>query len=1326
VRWGKFCFLGYQNLLLLFFLTSLVHTKDFYSRNYFPVLAEGNYLWLGTEKGLFNFNFQTQRWEKFTCEDGLVSNKINDLAVRKDELWVATPEGVCKWEARYQKWEVYQGSEYLPSDKVSCLDCDEDTVFIGTDEGVSYLELEDNKWTIYTTEDGLIDNKVRACLLDGDEVWIGTSSGISLFHLEFRTFENFTIKEGLLSNQIKEIKKYHQIIWVVTDKGISLYDLKLKNWTSLSLKEELKGTKIIAIRGSGTLVWILTDKALYYYEPLQQLTYPFPYFEELSQLRVVDFEVTKDKIFFATNEGVYSFTRATRSFDTPQTKKDGLLGNKLEAVFFRQGMLFTLLAEGLSWYEVERQIWWSKLFQDFEKKHQPKEEAKIYLNERGLNFKWLPRLISTHTGEYEIRTRSEGNKLKPEFSLHSGNFLELLTGGKLSSFFKYDFYSPTNTELTGEIRYEGTKEAKLKEIVVGNDLDYVFLESQLLDEVNFTGLQNKWQGKWIKFALAAGLENGEYYKEIFKELGEKKAVVGYIFTLDKANLIYGSDEVKIDRRELERNRDYIIIYSSGHLCFLDDTLLTRESVIEVKYAYTRRQRSQYFIPGDKEIGDWRTEGGRREYSKERLYDEINGAAPFYVEEHGCQRTIFQDYKQTSTGLEASVMFNEMTDEQDAQNIFEAKKESVGKYEYLPGIKNEAIICKGEYDTSIYFWQEKYFVEITIYGSGEEIEKQIYLFALVINQGVAAGRKEFVSREEFVGLTLEGTLANFALGANFQSERKEKGTVNTTQLFSNYRLKNLELSLEALNSQDLIARQFGWATSLKASGGGERIKGKIKFVNYGPDFKDLELRKAFYVDQDAFAYREQELDIESEIFPLRILPVEFWYNRSTFRTKEAKESRLPSEDKMVRISFNPKRLPNIGFSLTQSSLTYPVIINQKVKNALNFQYNLGKLLKINSLLLKVTRLETLTKEVDRETNELSAQSKELTHYYTVNFAPSPNFNFYGDWETTSEKRKNLKLNQRDELKLGFFTSLLPGVALSLSSEILAKEDFFKRRGVRLKDLDLEGWLQGQIDLFPGRYFSLLTPFSLNGNYLKQIKNRYTFLEPTRGVVNIFTQEKELNLEKHPARETTISLGSGIRARWSKILIELTLRREENIAERLDKTEEGVSIYGCKDSTQRFKIDFYLSPQDTLILEHLGQQTKKKQNIMAQTTTSLFNPRLEWRRLFSDFFLSKTKFQYSLRKEFNQELLFKETSCSLSQECIFNFAYTPLAWDWEIILEPILGIKSSYEETQRRVNLNFYGLNFYSLYSLGENIIFDLRLNWTSSQEIRSEIRLRMKY
>jgi len=58
------------------------------------MLAQPEAVWVGTDAGVFKYNRARKDWRQFTCEDGLIDNRVNAIAVQDDWIWFGTPSGL--------------------------------------------------------------------------------------------------------------------------------------------------------------------------------------------------------------------------------------------------------------------------------------------------------------------------------------------------------------------------------------------------------------------------------------------------------------------------------------------------------------------------------------------------------------------------------------------------------------------------------------------------------------------------------------------------------------------------------------------------------------------------------------------------------------------------------------------------------------------------------------------------------------------------------------------------------------------------------------------------------------------------------------------------------------------------------------------------------------------------------------------------------------------------------------------------------------------------------------------------------------------------------
>lgn len=106
-------------------------------------------LWIGTAKGLYNYDIKTRKLKLYTTKDGLPNNNISSIEVdRKGEVWVATSYGLCNINLKNNTFRTYyatdglQGNEY--SEGASSIDKQGTLYFCGT-QGISIIDTHKNR-----------------------------------------------------------------------------------------------------------------------------------------------------------------------------------------------------------------------------------------------------------------------------------------------------------------------------------------------------------------------------------------------------------------------------------------------------------------------------------------------------------------------------------------------------------------------------------------------------------------------------------------------------------------------------------------------------------------------------------------------------------------------------------------------------------------------------------------------------------------------------------------------------------------------------------------------------------------------------------------------------------------------------------------------------------------------------------------------------------------------------------------------------------------------------------------------------------------------------
>lgn len=209
---------------------------------------DGDYLWAGSDNGLFKINLKNGKFKVFEHEPSISGsipdNEIIAFCRVKNELYVSTRKGLCKID--------------LPTDKITLLNEIPSTI-LSTRLLTRLMEDRDGYLWIGTSEKGinrmnpvtrhfehfyeipgdstsLSGNNIESIFQDSDNnIWVGTDKALNRFCPVTKTFSRISAFDGLNLGPVKSIKEdKYMNIWISTGNGLIRFNRESQDFTCLT------------------------------------------------------------------------------------------------------------------------------------------------------------------------------------------------------------------------------------------------------------------------------------------------------------------------------------------------------------------------------------------------------------------------------------------------------------------------------------------------------------------------------------------------------------------------------------------------------------------------------------------------------------------------------------------------------------------------------------------------------------------------------------------------------------------------------------------------------------------------------------------------------------------------------------------------------------------------------------------------------------------------------------------------------------------------------------------------------------------------------------
>lgn len=210
--------------------------------------TKGNF-WIGTEKGLCLFNYELNKFYRYT---NIEKSKLNITSIYEDtkgNLWLGTfANGLLFFNAKNKKIErINEGSKQIKNSINIIAELNSDKILLGTSgSGLLVVDLKTHKISNYFFNNLSLNNKVkivRSIKKDSkDNLWIGTD-GYGLFELQYPNSKEPIVNNYIYNSQLTSSLAGNAIYVISEDDDANIWIGTA--WNGVSVLDKKNQTEII-------------------------------------------------------------------------------------------------------------------------------------------------------------------------------------------------------------------------------------------------------------------------------------------------------------------------------------------------------------------------------------------------------------------------------------------------------------------------------------------------------------------------------------------------------------------------------------------------------------------------------------------------------------------------------------------------------------------------------------------------------------------------------------------------------------------------------------------------------------------------------------------------------------------------------------------------------------------------------------------------------------------------------------------------------------------------------------------------------------------------
>ena len=277
--------LDYQTLSIINHYSFFCTLNNEYVPSKTLYVDKNGYVWVGTQRGLYIMNPETEEYSHFTNSKSdiftLPSNSV--WTIEEDaqkNVWIGTYSGgLCylnfQETSRFRTFSPRENG--LNHKVVSGFAEDDESLWIATEGGgVNRMNKKTGEFRYYThnpSRNSLTYDNVKSLVIDSSQnLWVAMyRGGLDCFSHKTSTFKRFNkdyrSDNGMLTNDLRKIiLEADSGLWIsYQSTGISFYSFATDRFTHYMSKMDNNNSSISDLcRGKGDDLWVVNNEELYY------------------------------------------------------------------------------------------------------------------------------------------------------------------------------------------------------------------------------------------------------------------------------------------------------------------------------------------------------------------------------------------------------------------------------------------------------------------------------------------------------------------------------------------------------------------------------------------------------------------------------------------------------------------------------------------------------------------------------------------------------------------------------------------------------------------------------------------------------------------------------------------------------------------------------------------------------------------------------------------------------------------------------------------------------------------------------------------------------